>query len=129
MERMIRSKDGIKNVNLRRRTAIHEKCLDCSAWHPGDVAECTFKTCDLHPFRTGQEKQNPQERTRAIRKYCVACMNGQVGLVAKCPSSKCPLFPYRMRSLDRTISGDIRENRVRRTGLLKTTAEGLGNYM
>jgi len=89
------SKDGIKNVNLNRRKAIHERCLNCCCWHPGEVAKCALKKCPLYQFRTGGEKQDAKLRNSAIKNYCLFCMSGQVGEIAKCPSNKCPLYVFR----------------------------------
>jgi len=97
----IQHKSGPKVVNLNRRRAIRERCLNCSAWHPIEVRDCEFIECSLFPFRSGQGKQNPKERSKAIRQYCMWCMNGQRSEVSKCPSTDCPLFPYRKVRIDR----------------------------
>lgn len=91
----IKGKNGPKNLYLNRKKAIHEKCLDCCCWQPSAVTECPFTKCDLHPFRTGREKQNAKERTKSIKSFCLNCMNGQVGQVSKCQSFDCPLYIYR----------------------------------
>jgi hypothetical protein len=100
---LIKSKDGHKKINLNRRKTIHEKCLNCSGWHPGDVAECTLKKCNLYPFRTGRGKQNSKDRSKAIKAHCLWCMNDQVGEITKCPSSDCALFAFRKRCYIKAI--------------------------
>ena len=102
MEVQILGKNGLKTVDLNRRKAIREKCLNCAGWFCKDVTDCTFTGCSLYPFRTGQGKQNAKIRSKAIRKYCLWCMNGQYGEVSKCPSKDCSLFPYRKIKTDRS---------------------------
>jgi hypothetical protein len=95
MKSQILSKNGLKPINLNRRTAIRERCLNCSGWQPKEVKECSLAECPLFPFRLGGGKQNPKDRSKAIRGYCLWCMNGQPGEVNKCPSKECPLFGFR----------------------------------
>lgn len=104
MEALIKSKDCHRKMNLNRRKAIHEKCLNCACWHPWKVTNCTFIECPLHPFRTGKGKQDTKLRSQAIRTYCLWCMNKQVGEVTKCPSKNCPLFIYRKGGLEKAIN-------------------------
>lgn len=89
------SKDGVKNVNLNRRKAIHERCLNCSGWSPKDVSSCIMEHCSLYPYRLGTGNQDAEKRKQAIRAYCLSCMNSQVGEVAKCQSNKCPLYVFK----------------------------------
>jgi len=124
MKVKIQSKNGHKIVDLNRRKAIRERCLNCSAWIPKEVANCSFQDCQLYPFRSGQGKQNAKARAKAIRKYCLWCMCNQPGEVAKCVSLDCSLFPYRLSRVDRSteiksmpknehierVSGDKNEN-------------------
>ena len=91
----ILSKDGCREVSLNRRTAIREKCLNCTGWFPSEVAECEFDDCSLFPFKLGQGKQNPRERNQAIRNYCKECCNGMLSEISLCPSTTCPLYSYR----------------------------------
>jgi len=77
MKVRILSKDGHKEINLTRRRAIHERCLNCSCWVPTEITNCSFKGCSLHPLKTGRGKQNLKDRKKAIRKYCLWCMNSQ----------------------------------------------------
>jgi hypothetical protein len=103
MERVILGKNGYQVMDLNRRSAIHERCLNCSGWIPSEVKNCSHVKCDLYPYRTGMGTQNSRARHRAIRNHCLECMNGQVGEVAKCPSVKCSLFAYRKGGLERVM--------------------------
>ena len=102
MKVTILGKNGPKVIDLNRRKAIRERCLNCDGWYHKEVTNCTFKDCPLYPYRSGKGKQNAKDRTKAIRKYCLWCMNGQHGEVAKCPSTDCSLFPYRKTKTDRS---------------------------
>ena len=102
MKAKVMGKNGLKVVDLNRRRAIRERCLNCSGWFPKDVTECNLSDCPLSPFRTGEGKQNPKQRKTAIRKYCLWCMAGQHSEVGKCTSILCPLFAYRLTFVDRT---------------------------
>jgi len=101
MKITILGKNGLKTVDLNRRKAIKEKCLNCSGWYHKEVTNCTFTDCPLYPFRAGQGKQNAKHRSKKIREYCVWCMDGNTGEVSKCPSTDCPLFPYRKTKIER----------------------------
>lgn len=103
MKVSIMSKDGLRVVNLNRRKAIHERCLNCSCWIPSEVTGCSFTDCPLFPFRTGKGKQDPNARGKAIRKYCLWCQGGQRSEVVKCVSKTCPLFPYRLKRIDHNV--------------------------
>jgi hypothetical protein len=96
-------KHGHEVVDINRRKAIRERCLNCSGWHSNDVRDCEFDDCPLHSFRTGRGKQNAPARSKMIRKYCLWCCNGQLMLVSKCPSTDCPLFPYRKSTTDKSV--------------------------
>lgn len=102
MKVLIMAKKGKKVVNLNRRKAGREKCLNCSAWFYPDVTNCEFDDCDLYPFRSGQGKQNSKERAKSILRYCLSCCNGQISEVSKCPSIDCSLFPYRQNRVDKS---------------------------
>ena len=102
MKVSISGKIGLKVVDLNRRKAVRERCLNCSGWIHKEVANCEFPDCPLYPFRSGQGKQNAKARAKAIRKYCLGCMNGQFGEVSKCPSTECPLFAFRKIQTDRS---------------------------
>ena len=101
MQHVISGKNDFKSVNLNRRKAIRERCLNCSGWSSRDVRFCEFSNCHLYPFRSGQGKQDPKKRSKAIRGYCLWCMNGQRSEVKNCPSIDCPLFPYRKTRTER----------------------------
>lgn len=102
MKVKIQSKNGHKIVNLNRRKAIRERCLNCTGWIPKEVSKCEFIDCPLHPFRSGKGKQNPKIRAKAIRDYCLWCMAGKRSEIAKCVSPDCSLFPYRLCGVDRS---------------------------
>ena len=102
MKLAIQHKQGSKIVNLNRRKAIRERCLNCSAWFSREVANCSFTECTLFPFRSGQGKQNAKLRSKAIRNYCLWCMAGNKAEVSKCTSPDCSLFPYRKSTIDRS---------------------------
>ena len=104
MKVSVLGKGGPKIVDLNRRKAIRERCLNCAGWIPKDVTHCEITDCPLYLYRTGAGKQNPKDRKKVIRSYCLECMNGQRDEVKLCPSPDCPLFPYRMGSnIDRTV--------------------------
>ncbi len=102
MKVTILGKNGLKVVDLNRRKAIRERCLNCAGWFHKEVTNCTFTGCPLYPFRSGQGKQNAKVRAKAIRNYCLWCMNGQRSEVSKCISPDCSLFPYRNSVTDRS---------------------------
>jgi hypothetical protein len=102
MRVIILGKNGPKVVDLNRRKAIRERCLNCAGWFHKEVTNCTFTDCPLFPYRSGRGKQNAKTRAKAIRKFCLWCMNGQHGEVSKCPSTDCSLFPYRKTRTDRS---------------------------
>jgi hypothetical protein len=102
MKVIILGKNGPKVIDLNRRKAVRERCLNCSGWSHKEVTNCIFKNCPLYSFRSGQGKQNAKDRSKAIRKYCLWCMDGQYGEVSKCPSKDCSLFPYRKAHRDRS---------------------------
>jgi len=95
MESIIQDRNGLKKVQLNRRKAIHERCLNCSCWSYADVTGCRVTECPLYPFRNGRGKQNRVDRAKAIRCYCLWCMSGQMSEVRKCLSVNCPLHAYR----------------------------------
>ena len=95
MKVSIMSKSGLRVVDLNRRKAIHQRCLNCSCWIPSEVIGCVFTDCPLFPFRSGKGKQDPNTRGKAIRKYCLWCMAEKRSEVAKCVSRTCPLYVFR----------------------------------
>ncbi len=99
----ILSKEGTKKIDLNRRKAIHEKCINCSCWSSYKVTKCKLNDCQLHPFRTGREKQNAKDRSMAIREYCMWCAADQHVEVVKCVGRYCPLFAYRLSTTDKSV--------------------------
>jgi hypothetical protein len=64
-------KFGCGLVDLNRRAAIRERRLNCTGWNKEDVKNCEFEgECSLHPFRSGNGKQDPHERDKAIKDHC-----------------------------------------------------------
>ena len=102
MKVLIQGKNGPQIVDLNRRKAIRERCLNCSGWSVKAVTTCEFNDCSLYAFRSGKGKQNAKVRNKSIRDYCLWCMNGERSEVSKCVSFDCPLFPYRKSTPDRT---------------------------
>jgi len=97
----ILSKQGTKVVDLNRRRAIRERCLNCSGWSPQEVTNCEHTDCPLYPFRTGTGRQDAKERDKAIREYCKWCMASEAP--SKCVARTCPLFAYRKSGVDRSV--------------------------
>lgn len=95
-------RSGFKTINLNRRKGIRERCLNCSGWVYKEVEFCTFKDCELYPYRMGTGEQDANTRSIDIRKYCLWCCCDQSNEVNKCVSSECSLFPYRLSHTDRT---------------------------
>ncbi len=106
MKVKILSKGGVKEVDLNRRKAIRERCLNCSDWSPKEVTNCTIDDCPLYSFRSIEGKQNAKARKKAIRKYCLWCMEGRVHEISKCTSRTCPLFAFRNITLDKSAEID-----------------------
>jgi hypothetical protein len=82
---------------LTRVKAIRKKCLMCSDGQ-ADVRNCTFKDCQLYPYRMGKrpkvEGMTPQ---KAIREFCTECCNGNPKERKLCPATGCPTWGYRLR--------------------------------
>ncbi len=102
MKVSILRKNGHQVIDLNRRKAIQERCLNCAAWSYKEATDCIFENCLLYPFRSGRGKQDAGERARAIRCYCLWCVNDQPGDVSKCTSQDCSLYPYRKSRTDRS---------------------------
>lgn len=100
----IRSKNGFKLVDLNRRKAIRQKCLDCSCWSHSEVRDCSSTDCYLHPFRMGKGKHDAKARAKAIRRHCLECCAESPTEIRKCVSTTCPLFSYRRKQLDRSVN-------------------------
>lgn len=92
---MILTRNGIAEVHLNRRKAIHLKCLDCSGFEWNEVRDCEHTDCPLYPYRTGKGKQDAVNRNRAIKEFCTWCVVDQTAEVAKCGGVHCPLYKYR----------------------------------
>ena len=95
----IQCKSGHKFIELNRRQAIRERCLNCSVWSYAEVERCAHADCTLHPFRSGQGKQDSKTRTKAIRAYCAWCMATEQS--SRCIVMDCPLFCYRKSTVQR----------------------------
>lgn len=113
----ILSKNGPKVVDLNRRKAIRERCLNCSCWIPSELTNCGFSDCSLHPFRSGKGKQKSKAKAKAIRKYCLWCVAEKQSEIRKCVSRYCPLFAYRLRKLDRSEEINFRTEFVHIEGV------------
>lgn len=92
MKATILSKNGLKTIELNRRKAIHERCLNCVGWESHRVSNCEIDTCSLYPFRSGDGKQTPKARSQAIKEYCRECTDGKI---RDCASEDCPLYLFR----------------------------------
>jgi hypothetical protein len=95
----IQCKSGHKVVELNRRQAIRERCLNCSAWSYVEVERCSHADCTLHPFRSGTGKQNARQRAKTIRAHCAWCMATEQA--SRCVVMACPLFCYRKSTVER----------------------------
>lgn len=103
MRFMVLGKNGPEIMNLNRRQAIRERCLNCVGWIPGEVRNCDFTWCALHPYRMGNGRQDPRKRSQAIRNYCLQCCNDQPIEVRLCPCRDCSLYPFRLSRIDRSV--------------------------
>lgn len=103
MKFKIRAKSSHKIISLNRRKAIRERCLNCVAWSPSEVANCTLKDCQIYPFRMGTGKQDAGKRDKAIREYCLWCCADQTFGVRKCQAFSCPLWAFRKASIDKSL--------------------------
>lgn len=103
MRMQIQSKDSTRIVNINRRKAIREHCLNCSNWNTAEAKDCQHTDCPLYPYRLGQGPQDSKARAKAIRDYCLWCMSGSAKEVSKCIIKTCPLFPYRNASVDKAV--------------------------
>jgi len=103
MKVAIQKKNGLEICNINRRTAIRQKCLNCSGYSSADVTSCTLTDCSLYAYRSGNGKQAPPARAKAIKRYCLVCCANQHSEVLKYPVRDCPLFFYRKSQIDRSI--------------------------
>lgn len=112
MKVLIQTKDGRHKVkDLNRRKAIRERCLNCSGWSLPQVRNCEIIKCKLHPFRSGNGKQDSKARVIAIREYCLWCAGGSRSEVYHCPAKDCPLFAFRKQRIDRTVEINLKEKK------------------
>ena len=102
MKMRIMAKRGHKVIDINRRKAARERCLNCSAWVVPDVTNCAMTDCHLYPYRLGAGKQNAKDRTKAIQDYCSWCCAESPQEKMKCPSVFCPLWVYRKSGVDKT---------------------------
>jgi hypothetical protein len=103
MRFMVLGRNGPVIMNLNRRKAIRERCLNCVGWIPKEVRICDFTLCALHPYRMVTGKQDVRDRAKAIRRYCLQCCNDQPTEVRLCPCRDCSLYPYRLSKVDRSV--------------------------
>lgn len=103
MKFSVLSKNGVVVMNLNRRKAIREQCLNCVGWIHSEVRNCDFTWCALHPYRMGTGKQDAADRAASIRKYCLQCCNDQPVEVRWCPCRDCSLYPYRKAKADKSV--------------------------
>ena len=122
MKMKIESKNGHKVMNLNRRKAIREKCLNCSNYDSKEVTNCQLKDCYLYPYRIDTGKQNAAKRSKAIRYYChKKCMEEQFHEVQVCPSKDCALYPYRFSIVDKSVEITTEQKNKPHTRLRKRT--------
>ncbi len=95
----IQCKGGHKTVELNRRRAIRERCLNCAAWSYSQVRTCPHVDCPLYPFRSGEGKQDAKMRSQAIRSYCRWCMATEQP--SRCVVIDCPLYCFRKSTVER----------------------------
>ncbi len=108
MKVAIQNKDGnLKVVDLNRRKAVRERCINCSGWHYSRIRNCKFNICPLHPYRSGNGKQDAKAREKSIRKYCLWCSGGKHSEVTKCPVPDCPLYVFRKKRLDEPLKVEL----------------------
>lgn len=102
----IQSKNGHETVNLNRRKAIRERCLNCTGWVRKEVKGCQLENCDIYPFRMGIGKQDANKRSKAIRNHCLDYCAGDQHEVYKCAAKDCSLYAFRKSSLDNSFKID-----------------------
>jgi hypothetical protein len=103
MKVSILRKYGNQTVNLNRKHAIRQRCLNCSGWNTVEVELCQQTDCQLYKYRMNGSNQNAKERNMNLRRYCLECCNGNLGEVKKCPALDCPLYAFRKTKIDRSI--------------------------
>ena len=103
MKVKIIQKNGHKIVDLNRKKAIRERCLNCSCWKAVEVERCQIIDCLLYKYRMNGSNQNSKERNRDLRKYCLECCNESYSEVNNCTSLDCPLYAFRQSKVDHSI--------------------------
>ena len=103
MRFVVLGKKGQGVMELNRRQAIRERCLNCVGWIPSEVRKCDFADCALHPYRMGTGKQDAVERAVAVRLYCLDCCLNQPTEVRLCPCRDCSLYPFRLSRIDKSV--------------------------
>lgn len=112
MKTEIYTRNGLKEVNLNRRSAIRAKCMDCSGFDFSDVLNCHCKDCQLYDFRMGKGKQDARTRSKSIKAYCMWCMLDNIKEIARCTSVNCPLFNFRGGLIEKTSPGHDLEGKL-----------------
>ena len=61
---IIRTKNGHRVVELNRRQAIRERCLNCSAWSYAEVGRCIHADAPFHSLqeRSGQAECQTRDK-------------------------------------------------------------------
>lgn len=96
--------EGYRIVELNRRKAIAERCLNCSGFNYAERQRCEHDECQLYLYRLGVGKCNSRARNTAIREYCRDfCTEGGDYPVRLCPSRDCSLYTFRMTTVDRSV--------------------------
>jgi len=103
MKVLIDTKAGPQVINLNRRRAVRLRCYDCSGFNYAEVASCRHTDCSLHPFRSGQGRQDAKKRAAAIRAFCLWCMCDQRYEIAQCTCPTCSLYSYRNTKTDKSV--------------------------
>lgn len=86
-----------KGKSFNRRQAVAWRCLDCGGGSYSARSNCHHVICQLHPYRTGQGKQDATARKQAIRTYCKDfCMADSTAYVSTCSSPDCVLYAFRL---------------------------------
>ena len=60
----ILSKNSQKIVNLNRRRAIREHCLNCSGYSRAEVHRCPVTSCSLFHYRSGKGNRMQKHEKR-----------------------------------------------------------------
>lgn len=80
------------------RSAIHQKCLECSGGYLTERERCPMKECPLYPYRNPKHTMKRGaggSRVKAIREYCLGCSGGSAVERERCLLTSCPLYSFR----------------------------------